>query len=84
VRIVDEGLKASLDTRGGGPLAVRLQELYGFITMRLLQGNLRNDPHKLEEAAKLLGELRAAWSQIKPAPAAAARAEAAARVALAV
>jgi flagellar protein FliS len=63
-RIVEEGLRASVDRKAGGPLAERLVALYDYITMRLLQGNLRNDRGALEEACKLLGDLRSAWAQI--------------------
>lgn len=66
VRILEEGLKASLDRASGGQLASRLLELYDYITMRLLQANLRNDRNALIEVAHLLTELRSAWVQIKP------------------
>ncbi len=64
VRIVEEGLRASVDRKAGGQLAERLNALYEYITMRLLQGNLRNDRKALEEAASLLQDLRSAWAQI--------------------
>jgi len=66
LRIVDEGLKASLDRNAGGPLAFRLFDLYDYMTMRLLQANLRNDAAALDEVARLLSELRTAWQQIEP------------------
>jgi len=66
LRIVDEGLKASLDRDGGGELAARLAKLYDYLALRLLQANLRNDGRALEEAVRLLGELRQAWAQVKP------------------
>jgi len=50
LRIVEEGLKASVDRKVGGQLADRLVALYDYITMRLLQANLRNDRSALEEA----------------------------------
>ena len=65
-RIVEEGLKASVDRPAGGQLADRLVQLYDYLTMRLLQANLRNDRRALEEVGQLLGELRSAWAQIKP------------------
>jgi flagellar protein FliS len=68
-RIVDEGLKLSLDKSAGGPLAVRLGELYDYMTMRLLQSNLRNDAAALVEVIKLLEDLRGAWAQISKQPA---------------
>jgi flagellar secretion chaperone FliS len=70
VRIVEEGLKASLDRSAGGQLAQQLASLYDYISMRLLQANLRNDAAALAEVARLLDELRGAWAQIgRPAPA---------------
>ncbi len=69
-RIVDEGLKVSLDKSAGGQLAHRLGDLYEYMTMRLLQANLRNDAAALSEVIRLLEDLRAAWAQIrKPAAA---------------
>ena len=67
VRIVEEGLKASLDRDAGGQLAFRLLDLYDYMVMRLLQANLRNDEAALTEVATLLGDLRDAWAQIRPA-----------------
>ena len=64
LRIIEEGLKASVDRKAGGELADRLVALYDYITMRLLQANLRNDQKALEEARTLLGDLRSAWDQI--------------------
>ncbi len=64
VRIVEEGLKASLDRDAGGALAQRLAALYEYATMRLLQANLRNDHAALTEVACLLGGLRDAWASI--------------------
>lgn len=69
-RIVDEGLKISLDKSAGGQLAQRLSDLYEYMTMRLLQANLRNDATGLTEVLELLEDLRGAWAQIrKPAQA---------------
>jgi flagellar protein FliS len=64
LRIVEEGLKASVDRKVGGQLADRLVALYDYTTMRLLQANLRNDRKALEEARTLLTDLRSAWAQI--------------------
>jgi flagellar secretion chaperone FliS len=67
VRIVDEGLRAGLNLQAGGGLAADLQELYGYLTMRLTQANLRNDDAALEECKRLVGTLRDAWQSIAPA-----------------
>jgi flagellar protein FliS len=66
LRIVEEGLKASLDKEAGGALANQLASLYDYASLRLLQANLRNDHHALTEVAKLLADLRDAWAQIAP------------------
>lgn len=75
-RIVEEGLKASLDRRVGGPMAGQLAQLYDYVSLRLLQANLRNDRAALDEVERLLGELRSAWARIDPQARAVARAEA--------
>ncbi len=65
-RIVDEGLRAALDLRDGGELAADLHALYGYLTMRLTQANLRNDGAALDECERLLVPLRDAWRAIAP------------------
>jgi flagellar protein FliS len=67
VRIVDEGLRANLDTTAGGKLAEDLAALYAYVTMRLTQANLHNDPAVLEECASLMEPVRSAWAAIDPA-----------------
>jgi flagellar protein FliS len=70
VRIVDEGLKASLDVDAGGPIASDLGALYGYVTVRLTEANLHNDVRALDECAALLEPVRSAWIAIDPAAAA--------------
>jgi flagellar secretion chaperone FliS len=65
-RIVDEGLKASLDLRGGGSLAADLGDLYAYVTVRLTHANLRNDPATLDECRNLMQPLHDAWMSIAP------------------
>ena len=79
VRILDEGLKASLDARGG-ELAANLKSLYEYMSHRLLQANLSNDDAKYAEVSRMLDQLRDSWKRIasqvrdpkRPSPAAAA------------
>ena len=68
-RIVDEGLKASLDLTAGGALARDLDELYAYIGLRLTHANLRNDAAALDECLALMQPLRQAWASIAPPPA---------------
>jgi flagellar secretion chaperone FliS len=65
-RIVDEGLKASLDLAGGGTLAADLADLYAYITLRLTQANLQSDALALDECMALMEPLRQAWTSITP------------------
>ena len=74
IEIVDSGLRVSVDPSHDPVFAGRLVSLYHYIVMRLLQGNLRDDLAALDEAAKLLGDLRGAWIQIAPVKAGAAAA----------
>jgi len=64
VRVLEEGLKASLDIRHGGPLAAQLRLLYDGVILRLTQANLRNDERLLDEADRLIEPVRDAWRQI--------------------
>jgi flagellar protein FliS len=64
VRIVDEGLKACLSP-AGGELASHLGELYGYISVRLTQANLRNDEAALDECVQLIVPLQDAWNTIR-------------------
>ncbi len=64
VRIVEEGLKASLNLSAGGALAADLSELYAYVTLRLTQANLRNDAALLDECRELMKPLHEAWQSI--------------------
>jgi flagellar protein FliS len=72
VRIVEEGLRAGLDTRAGGDLARDLGELYAYVTHRLTMANLRNDESALDECQRLMQPLRDAWAAIGTSAAATA------------
>ena len=64
VRIVEEGLKASLNLSAGGALAADLSELYAYVTLRLTQANLKNDAAALDECRALVQPLHDAWQSI--------------------
>ena len=65
-KIVDEGLKASLNIEGGGRLAGELRSLYEYVSLRLVLANVRNDVSILEECSRLIEPLRQAWKEIRP------------------
>lgn len=64
VRIIDEGLKSSLNLTAGGKLAEDLADLYAYVCVRLTQANLRNDEQALEECRRLMQPLHDAWTSI--------------------
>jgi len=65
VRIVDEGLKAALSP-AGGELTRQLDGLYGYLSLRLTQANLRNDEAIIAECVALVEPLQDAWTAIRP------------------
>lgn len=66
VTIIDEGLRTSLNKDKGGDIAVKLDLLYEYIVRRLLEANGTNRFEAVEEAQKLLTDLRGAWLAIDP------------------
>ncbi|MHB1093177.1 flagellar export chaperone FliS [Thiobacillus sp.] len=62
--IILEGLRAALDTRHGGKLAMQLDALYDYMGKRLMLAHLKNQTEPLEEVLGLLRELHASWKQI--------------------
>ena len=58
------GLQGALDFERGGDLANNLNELYGYVTRRLLHVNARNDLDALEEIFGLMSEIRSAWEGV--------------------
>jgi flagellar protein FliS len=66
ILIIDGGLRASLDKKVGGEIALSLEALYEYMSRRLLTANIDNDPAILDEVQRLLLELKGAWDQISP------------------
>ena len=67
IRIINEGLKASLDKNVGGKLAQDLDALYDYMCLRLAEANLKNDIGMLDEVTGLISEIKVAWDSIRPA-----------------
>ena len=66
IRIIGEGLHASLDKTAGGALAQDLSALYDYMVTRLFNANVKNDIFALNEVSHLLTELKEAWENIRP------------------
>ena len=62
-------LQSTLDIEKGGAVADQLDDLYTYITSRLLDVALKNDVTAIDEARKLLTPIRDAWSQLATQPA---------------
>lgn len=58
IQIIDNGLRASLDKEVGGEIARNLDALYDYMSRRLLDANIKNQPEILEEVRSLLADLR--------------------------
>ena len=58
------GLQGALDFEKGGDLAKNLNELYDYVTRRLLHVNAHNDLEALEEIQGLMLEIRSAWETV--------------------
>ena len=64
IDIVGSGLATSLDLERGGDIAANLSSLYAYIVQRLSEANLANDSDRLDEARRLLAQLRDSWVAI--------------------
>lgn len=58
------GLQASLNHKADTSMAENFDALYSYMTRRLLEANLRDDPGILDEISSLLGEIKEAWDAI--------------------
>lgn len=66
INIVDNGLRAALDHQKGPAIAADLERLYDYISRLLMQANLHNDPDRLQQADKLIGDIEEVWQAIAP------------------
>lgn len=55
------GLQGALDFERGGELANNLNELYSYMTRRILHVNANNDLEALTEVVSLVGDISEAW-----------------------
>jgi len=58
------GLQGSLNHKSDEKMSGNFDALYDYMTRRLTEANLRNDPLMLDEIAGLMRELKEAWDAI--------------------
>ncbi len=66
INIITNGLRAGLNHEAGGEISANLDSLYDYMTRRLLEANLHNDPAAIAEVERLLSNIADAWKQIGP------------------
>lgn len=57
-------LMSTLDMARGGDVAKNLFALYSYVTEKLVEANLRDDPECIDEAAKVMEGLRSSWAEL--------------------
>jgi flagellar protein FliS len=57
-------LAVCLNMEQGGEVAANLLGLYGYMSNRLVEANVSDDPKAVQEVARLLGELRESWATL--------------------
>jgi flagellar protein FliS len=62
-------LQSTLNMEEGGEIARRLDDLYGFVNLRILDATKDNAVAPLDEAVRVLETLRDSWLSIAAAPA---------------
>lgn len=65
VRILQEGLRTSLDMEQGGELAQNLASLYDYCILRLTQANANNNAEWVAEVGELIRPIEDAWRQMR-------------------
>jgi flagellar protein FliS len=58
------GLRDALDPKVDTPLVGQLDQLYDYMSRRLLHANLRNDVAALDEVSALLQKVRNSWVMV--------------------
>ncbi|MEP7119283.1 MAG: flagellar export chaperone FliS [Acidobacteriota bacterium] len=62
-------LQSTLNMAEGGEIAVRLDELYGFVNRRILDATKDNAVTPIDDAIRVIENLRGAWVSVANAPA---------------
>lgn len=58
-------LMSTLNLQQGGEIAKNLLGLYTFVVNELVEGNINDDPVKIDNAMKTMSELREGWAELE-------------------
>ncbi len=61
-------LMSTLNLQQGGEIAKNLLGLYSFVVNELVEGNINDDPSRIDNAMKTMSELREGWAEIEKMP----------------
>lgn len=61
-------LMSTLNLQQGGEIAKNLLGLYSFVVNELVEGNITDDPSRIDNAMKTMSELREGWAEIEKMP----------------
>lgn len=61
-------LMSTLNIQQGGDIARNLLGLYTFVVNELVEGNINDDPSRIENAMKTMSELREGWARLEQVP----------------
>jgi flagellar protein FliS len=64
IRVLDEGLRSSLNLEQGGEIAQNLDALYEYSIQRLTMANLKNDLSGITEVMSLIAPIASGWKQM--------------------
>lgn len=66
IRLIDEGLRSSLDMKNGGEISANLASLYDYCVLQLTKANSGHHPEMVQEVLNLISPVHEAWKAIKP------------------
>ena len=59
-----DNLRVSLDHQQGGAVAANLEQLYDYMTRRLLEASVAQDAELLAEVMGLVKEIKSGWEEV--------------------
>lgn len=64
IRVLEEGLRSSLNLEQGGEIAKNLDAVYEYCVQRLTMANLKNDQSGITEVMDIIAPIASGWKQM--------------------